>query len=77
MRLVAGVRRFQLSFAPVGMTTSLISGLPRRDTCTQLTARPCRLTLARRRSAADQTPIVCEAVSTWEIGICSAIVCTA
>ena len=31
----AGDVRLYLSFSPIGRTTSLISGLPRRETCTQ------------------------------------------
>ena len=31
----AGEVRLNLSFCPIGMITSLISGLPRRETCTQ------------------------------------------
>ena len=34
-RRASGVVRFQRSFSPVGMTTSLISGSPRRETCVQ------------------------------------------
>ncbi len=53
------------------MMTSLISGLPRRDTCVQprLSFPP---TVTFRRSVDDQMPIVCRALSSWLIGICSA-----
>ena len=63
-----------MSLSPVGMMTSLTSGLPSRETCTQPPPFLMPITL---RSAVDQMPITWLVVSTCEIGICSAIVCTA
>ncbi len=56
------------------MTTSLISGLPRRETCTHApTAFPFR-TVTFWRSVAAQTPIVwLPSLSSCDFGICSAI----
>ena len=54
------------------MTTSLISGSPRRETCVQ-PGRTLPFTVAFIRSVDDQTPSVCDFVSTCEIGICRAI----
>ena len=67
--------RFQRSFSPVGMTTSLISGLPRRDTCVQ-PGRTLPFTVTFWRSVEAQTPTVWLWVSISPIGICRAIVWT-
>ena len=49
--------RFQRSLSPVGITTSLISGSPRRETCDQpWTSLPFTVTFWR--SVDDQTPIL-------------------
>ena len=57
-RSSAGDVRLNLSFWPIGMMTSLISGLPSRETCTQREPwrLPCRSTLTRRRSVVAHTP---------------------
>ena len=57
------------------MTTSLISGLPRRETCVQ-PGRTLPFTVTFWRSVEDQTPTTWLVVSTCAIGICSAIVWT-
>ena len=64
----AGVVAFHLSFSCVGMSSSLISGLPRRDTCTQFDFPLPWLTWRRGRSVAVHMPITCDALSSIATG---------
>ena len=71
-----GAERFHASLKGVGTTTSLTSGLPSRDTCVQPRwSLPPTVTFGR--SVEAQTPIVLFFAFSSEIGICSAIACTA
>src|SRR5258708_3096267 len=60
-RSLAGVTQFHMAFSRIGMMTSLINGLPRRETWTQLPAVwifPCFSWITDFfRLAAPQTPI--------------------
>ena len=53
--------RFQKSFCPMGITASLVSGMPRRDTCTQepekLGSLSAESVLTAGRLAEAHTPI--------------------
>ena len=64
---------FHLSFWPSGITTSLTSGMPRRDTCTMLpdvVSVPAVRVVVAGRLAVDQTPMIglperTDALGTW------------
>ena len=78
----AGGSEFHRSFLPSGMSTSLTSGLPSRDTCRhgpQFTVSPASASqsVTRWRLAVVHTPMVgCPLIVTAEIGTWIAIECT-